>query len=160
MPVIWKYSEDARKSVENVYKFCVEEKQSCLKMSLEHAWDRTAALTGVSRATAQRILSKTVELPSPSIDQAQTEAKVTLDDFDQGVARRAKAGIYAQKKMLPTLENLHAELKQSIGYTGSKETLRKELKKTSFPTHDVKLTGRCLRNGKMSILAGSVTFVK
>ena len=34
MPVIWKYSEDARKIVENVYKFCVEEKQSGLNMSL------------------------------------------------------------------------------------------------------------------------------
>ena len=33
MPVIWKYSEDARKIVENMYKFCVEEKQSGLKMS-------------------------------------------------------------------------------------------------------------------------------
>ena len=55
---------------ENVYKFCVEEKQPGLKMSLERAWDRTAALTGVSR----------VELPSPLIDQAPTVTKVTLDD--------------------------------------------------------------------------------
>ena len=132
MPLIWKYSEDARKIIENVYKFCVEEKQSGLKMPLERAWDRTAALTGVSRATAQRILTKKVELPSPLIDQAATVSKVTLDDFDQGVARRTIAGMYAQKKMLPTLENIHAELKQSIGYTGSKETLRKELKKIKF----------------------------
>ena len=56
--------DDARKIVENVYKFCVDEKQSGLNMSLECAWDQTAALTGVSRATAQRILSKKVELPS------------------------------------------------------------------------------------------------
>ena len=57
MPVIWKYSKDARKIVENVYKFCVEKTQPGLKMSLERAWDRTAALAGVSRATAQRILT-------------------------------------------------------------------------------------------------------
>ena len=31
---------------------------------LEHAWDRAAALTGVSRATAQRIITKKVELLS------------------------------------------------------------------------------------------------
>ena len=37
MAVLWKYSEDVRKIVENVYKFCVEEKQSGLKMSLDRA---------------------------------------------------------------------------------------------------------------------------
>ena len=63
-----------------MYKFCVEEKQSGLNMSLERVGDRTAALTGVSRATAQRILSKKVELPSPLIDQAPTVTKVTLND--------------------------------------------------------------------------------
>ena len=134
MPAIWKYSEDSRKIVDNVYKFCVEEKQSGPQMSLERAWIRTAALTGVRRATAQRILSKKVELPSPLIDQAPTVIKVTLDDFDQGVARRTIAGMNAQKKMLPTVENIHAELKQSIGYTGSKETTRKELKKVFLLT--------------------------
>ena len=70
-----------------MYKFCVKEKQSGLKMSLERAWDRTAALAGVSRATAQRIISKNVELPSPLMDQAPIETQVTLDDFDQGMAR-------------------------------------------------------------------------
>ena len=75
----------------------MEEKQSGLKMSLERALDQTAALTGVSRATAQRILSKKAELPSSLIDQAPTVSKVTLDDFDQGVARRTIAGMYAQK---------------------------------------------------------------
>ena len=59
MPVIWKLSEAARKIVENVNKFFVEEKQFGLKM-LEGAWDRAAALTGVSRATAQRIITKKV----------------------------------------------------------------------------------------------------
>ena len=52
------YSEDAIKMIDNVHKHCVKEKQSGLKMSLECIWDRPAALTGVSRATAQRILTK------------------------------------------------------------------------------------------------------
>ena len=68
------------KLLKNVYKLYVDEKQSGLKMSPERAWDRTAALTGVSRATAQRILSKKVELSSPLIDQAPAVTKVTLDD--------------------------------------------------------------------------------
>ena len=58
----------------------MEEKQSSLKMSLERAWDWTAALNGVSRATAQRILSMKVELPSLLVDKAPTVAKVALDD--------------------------------------------------------------------------------
>ena len=69
----------------------MKEKQSGLKMSLECTWDRAAALTRVSRAIAQRIISKKVELPSLSIDEAPTVTKVTLDDFDQGVSRRTIA---------------------------------------------------------------------
>ena len=65
MSVMWKFSEDARKFFENVYTFFVEEKKYGLKMSLECAFGRTAALTGVSRATAQIIVSKKVRLPSP-----------------------------------------------------------------------------------------------
>ena len=56
MPVMWKFSEDARKIVENVYTYFVEEKHYRLKMPLERAWGRTVALTGVSRATAQIIV--------------------------------------------------------------------------------------------------------
>ena len=37
MHVIWKFSEDARKIVENVFKFFSEEKQFGIKM-LERAW--------------------------------------------------------------------------------------------------------------------------
>ena len=47
-------------------KFFVEEKQFDLKM-LDRAWDQTAALTGVCRATAQRIITKKVELLSSLI---------------------------------------------------------------------------------------------
>ena len=65
MPVMRKFSEDARKIVENVYKFFVGEKQYSLKMSLECAWGRTAALTGVSKATAQIIVSMKARLQSP-----------------------------------------------------------------------------------------------
>ena len=64
-----------------MYKFSVEEKQLGLNMSLERAWDRTGALTGVSRATAQRTLSKKAELPSLLIDQAPTVTKVALNDL-------------------------------------------------------------------------------
>ena len=35
--------------------------------------------------------------------------------------------MYSLKKVLPTLDNIRTELKQSIGYTGSKGRLRKDL---------------------------------
>ena len=47
-----RYSDNAGAIIENVYKFCKEEKKSGMKLSLNRVWDRTAALTGVSRSTA------------------------------------------------------------------------------------------------------------
>ena len=38
--------------------FCMEEKRSGMKLSLNRVWDRTAVLTGVSRSTAQNILEE------------------------------------------------------------------------------------------------------
>ena len=56
--LLWRYSEDARATIENVYKFCNEQKMSGMKLSLNRVWDRTAALTGVSRSIAQKIVEK------------------------------------------------------------------------------------------------------
>ena len=52
--LVWRYSDDAGAIIENVYKFCMEEKKSGMNLSLNRVWDRTAALTGVSRSTAQK----------------------------------------------------------------------------------------------------------
>ena len=56
------------KIIDIIQKFCMEEKQAGLKISLERVWDRTAFPTGVNRDTAQRILNKKVEQPIPSIE--------------------------------------------------------------------------------------------
>ena len=53
-----RYSGDARAIVENVYKFCMVEKKSGMKLSLNRELDRTAAVTGVSRSTSQKIVEK------------------------------------------------------------------------------------------------------
>ena len=53
--LVWRYSDDAGAIIENVYKFCMEEKKSGKKLSLNCVWDRTAAVTDVSRSTAQKI---------------------------------------------------------------------------------------------------------
>ena len=74
-----------------------KEKKSEMKLSLNRVWNRTA--------------------PSSA-------SKVSLDDFDQGDVRRSMVSMYSLKKVLPTLDNIRTELKQSIGYTGSKGLLR------------------------------------
>ena len=56
--LVWRYSDNARAIIENVYKICMEEKKSGRKLSLHRVWDRTAALTGVRRSTAQKIVEK------------------------------------------------------------------------------------------------------
>ena len=38
---VWRYSDDAGAFIENVYKFCMEEKKSGMKLSLNRVWDRT-----------------------------------------------------------------------------------------------------------------------
>ena len=56
--LVWRYSNDAGAIIENVYKFCMEEKKSGMKLSLNRVWDMAAALTGVSRSIAQKIVEE------------------------------------------------------------------------------------------------------
>ena len=91
--LVWRYSDDAEAIIENVYKFCMEEKKSAMKLSLTRVWDRTAALTGVSRSTAQKIVEEKKaqdERQQPKQPSSST-SKESLDDFDQGVVRRTIA---------------------------------------------------------------------
>ena len=65
--LVWRYSDNAGAIIENVYKFCMEEKKSEMKLSLNRIWERTTALTGVSRSTAQ----KSVEEKKKARDEQQ-----------------------------------------------------------------------------------------
>ena len=56
--LVWRYSDDAGAIIEIVYKFCMEEKKSGKKLSLNRVWYRNAALTGVSRSAAQKIVEE------------------------------------------------------------------------------------------------------
>ena len=92
--LVWRYSDDAEAIIENVYKFCMEEKKSGMKLSLNHVWDRTAAVTDVSRSTAQKIVEEQDEQQQPK-QPPSSKSKQSLDDFDQGVVRRALASMYS-----------------------------------------------------------------
>ena len=56
--LVWRNSDDAGAIIENVYKFCMEEKKSGMKLSLNRVWDRTEAVTDVSRSAAQKIVEE------------------------------------------------------------------------------------------------------
>ena len=74
-------------------------KKSGMKLSLNRVWDRTAALTGISRSTAQKIVEEKKaqdEQQQPKQPPSST-SKVQLDDFDQGVVRRTIASMYSLK---------------------------------------------------------------
>ena len=107
--LVWRYSDDAGAIIENMYKFFMEEKKSGMKLSLNRIWDRTAALTGVSRYTAQKIVEEKKkaqdEQQQPNQPPSST-SKVSLDDFGQGVVRWTIASMYTLKKVQSTLDNI------------------------------------------------------
>ena len=81
--LVWRYSDDA----------------SGMKLSLNRVWDRTAALTDVSRSTAQKIEGekKAQDEQQQPKQPPSSMSKVSLDDFDQGVVRRTIASMYSLK---------------------------------------------------------------
>ena len=59
-----------------------------MKLSLNRVWDRTEALTGVSRSTAQKIVEekrKAQEEQQQPKQPPSSTSKLSLDDFDKGV---------------------------------------------------------------------------
>ena len=96
--LVWRNSDDAGAIIENVYKFCMEEKKSTIKLSLNRVWDRTAAVTDVSRSAAQKIVEEKKKAQDEQQQPKQppsSTSKESLDDFDQGVVRRAITSMYS-----------------------------------------------------------------
>ena len=116
-------------------------KKSGMKLSLNCVWDRTAAIFGVSRSTAQKVVEEKKKAQDEQQQLKQppsSTSKVSLDDFNQGVVQRTIANMYSLKKVLSTLDNIRTEHKQTIGYTVSNGHLRKDLLHKKFAyTHCV-----------------------
>ena len=96
--LVWRYSDDAGAIIENVYKFCMEEKKSGMKLSLNRLWDRTAAVTDFNRSSAQKIVEEKKKAQDEQQQAKQppsSTSKESLYDFDQGVVRRAIASMYS-----------------------------------------------------------------
>ena len=75
-------------------------------MLLNRVWDRAAALTGVSRSAAQKIVGEKKKAQDEQQQPPSSTSKVSLDDFDKCVFRRTIVSIYSLKKVLPTLDNI------------------------------------------------------
>ena len=56
--LVWRYNDDAGAIIENVYMFRHGGKKSGMKLSLNRVWDKTAAVTVVSRTTSQKIVGE------------------------------------------------------------------------------------------------------
>ena len=159
--LVWRDSDNAGAIIENVYKFFMEEKKCKMKLSLNRVWDRTAALLGIIRSTAQKILEEKKkaqdEQQQPKQPPSSTSIK-SLDHFDLGVVLRTIASMYSLKKVLPTLDNIRTDLKRRFGYTGSKGRLRKDLLHMKFAYTLCGLNQKVLMERQMQSLAGSDTF--
>ena len=85
-----------------------------MKLSLNRIWERTTALTGVSRSTAQKSVEEKKKAQNEQQQPKQppsTTSNMSRDDFDQGVVRRTIASMFFLEKVLPTLDNIRTELK-------------------------------------------------
>ena len=150
--LVWRYSDDARAIIENVYKFCMEEKKSGMKLSLNRVWDRTAALTGVSRSTAQKIVEekkKAQEEQQQPKQPPSSASKVSLDDFDQGVVRRTIASMYSLRRFCQPLITSDQSSNRILVTLEARVVFAKISFIWSLLTHAVGWIGKCWWRDKM-----------
>ncbi|XP_072384711.1 uncharacterized protein [Diabrotica undecimpunctata] len=55
-----------------------------------------------------------------------------MDVVDEGLLRRFIVTFHIQEKMLPTIKRLHQKIVEELQYTGSRETLRKQIYNLGF----------------------------
>ncbi|KAH9642811.1 hypothetical protein HF086_012305 [Spodoptera exigua] len=112
------------------------EKEQCLVTILEaigttYIFIQWLFFPGVSLATIKRI-KKEGQLnnniwSTPGKKRPHPSTVSNLDNFDICAIRNKINEFYTVKKQVPTIRNLLAELRDAIGFTGSRETLRRIL---------------------------------
>ena len=96
--LVWRYSDDVGAIIENVYKFCMEEKKSGMKLSLNRVWDRTAS---------------------------SSTSKVSLDDFDQGDVRRTIVSMYSLRRFCQPLITTEQSSNRVLGTLAARVSFAK-----------------------------------
>lgn len=102
--------------------------------------ERVVLATGVSLSSVQKIARemKLIEdgecasFVTPNKKIKISAAKTNLDDFDIGRLRRYIKIFYITEKQVPTLRRIHKKFTEEYNYTGSRESLRKIMKKIGF----------------------------
>ena len=150
------YDSRAREIIRHVYDVCAAEKQDGkLSMPLSNPLDRTTHLCDVSASTVQRIRRAK---SNPSLKPVRSR-KYQIDDFDICVLRRIVQTMYEKRQVLPTLENIRNELREAVGYTGSKKYLSKTLKMMGFQYKRCK-TDRKILMERPDVVAHRIRFLR
>ena len=119
--LVWRYSDDAGAIIENVYKFCMEEKKSGMKLT-------ESCMIGLQHSLPlplRKLWKRRRRRRTSSNNQSNHRHLRRKCHWD--VVRSTITSMYSLKKVLTTLDNTRTELKQSIDYTGSTGRLCKDL---------------------------------
>ncbi|XP_066965438.1 uncharacterized protein [Macrobrachium rosenbergii] len=128
-----------RERIYSVFKYFSAEKENGGPLvDVSKASIRTADATNVSISTVERVCREardTMEVfRKPVFEEKKRKRSKTvtgLDDFDKVVLRRKILQSY-ERKELPTIEKVLHEMKENIGFKGSRESLRKIMREIGF----------------------------
>lgn len=130
----------ARNIIYNVSKYFTLEKQHGSPVTnVARALLRTAEATKVSNKAIVERICKTARDTDELLGEAVFEIKkrkrsktvTDLDDFDKCVLRRTILRFY-ERKEFPTIDKVLLEMKENIGLTGCRESLRSIMKEIGF----------------------------
>ncbi|CAG9138127.1 unnamed protein product [Plutella xylostella] len=135
-------TNEVRDIILKVKEFMDEEKrmQSPI-IPLSKVYVRVAAATGVSERTVLNITREARLIEQGLLDpmarrtpkkRVRTKGKIEVNDYDLSVIQRKIHEFYTFKKEVPTINKLLHILKEEINFKGSRETLRKILRKHGF----------------------------
>ncbi|XP_064083062.1 uncharacterized protein LOC135199076 [Macrobrachium nipponense] len=132
-------SAQTREVIFNVHEYFKREKENKTVMhGFDKAVQRTMDATKQCRSTIYRICKEGKdnleenEAPVFNVKKRKRPPTVTnIDGFDQCVLRRTVLGYYVRKE-IPTLDSILLEVKENIGFSGCRESLRKILKEIGF----------------------------
>ncbi|PZC77689.1 uncharacterized protein LOC110376556 [Helicoverpa armigera] len=134
---------EVREIILKVKEFMDEEKRMQVPIiPLSKVYVRVSAATGVSERTVLNIVKEARLVEQGLLDpetlkktpkkRVRTKGKIEVDEYDLQVIRRKIHEFYAFKKEVPTINKLLQILKEEINFKGSRETLRKILRKNGF----------------------------
>ncbi|XP_068617514.1 uncharacterized protein [Battus philenor] len=136
-------TSEVREIILKVKEFMDEEKRMQVPIiPLSKVYVRVSAATGVSERTVLNIVKEARLVEQGLLDpetlkktpkkRVRTKGKIEVDEYDLQVIRRKIHEFYAFKKEVPTINKLLQILKEEINFKGSRETLRKILRKNGF----------------------------